>query len=182
MIRTTSSYEINDIGKELSDITKAINPSRIVEIGIGNGYSLKCFAENSGSYCNIWAVDLFDEFPFNRADEKTIREMFKSNLNVSIGKGNFYECYSYLADNSIDIIHIDVANNGEVYEFAVKHYLPKIRQGGVMLLEGGSEERDSVEWMVKYNKRKINPYLKSISDKYDITIIDRFPSLTIINK
>lgn len=51
-----------------------------------------------------------------------------------------------------------------------------------MLLEGGSEERDNVEWMVKYNKRKINPYLKSISDKYDITIIDRFPSLTIINK
>jgi predicted O-methyltransferase YrrM len=182
MVRTTSSYEINDFGKDLAQLVKAINPNFIVEVGIGNGYSLKSFVDNAGHDCDIYAVDLFDDFPFNRADYKTIRKMFHRYINIGIAKGDFFTFHENLIDNTVDIIHIDVANDGDKYEFAVENYLPKVKQGGVMLLEGGSEERDNVEWMVKYNKKKINPYLKSISKLHHITIIDKFPSLTIIKK
>ena len=34
------------------------------------------------------------------------------------------------------------------------------------MLEGGSVERDSVDWMVKYNKPKINDYLISIKNTH----------------
>jgi hypothetical protein len=51
---------------------------------------------------------------------------------------------------------------------------------GVMILEGGSEARDNVDWMDKYNKKKIKPYLDSISGDYIIHTINKFPSITII--
>jgi len=35
-----------------------------------------------------------------------------------------------------------------------------MKKGGVILLEGGSLERDNTEWMVKYNKPKIRPIIR----------------------
>ena len=87
-----------------------------------------------------------------------------------------------LDQKCIDIIHIDIANNGDVYDYALKHYLPKLTDNGILLLEGGSTERDEVEWMNKYNKPKINPVLKKYENEYSITVIGNFPSLTIIQK
>ena len=83
-------------------------------------------------------------------------------------------------DDSIDILHIDIANNGNVFEFAIKNYLPKVR--GVMILEGGSTERDSVEWMIKYNKPRIKPILQKYSDSVRITVLEDYPSITLISK
>ena len=77
-------------------------------------------------------------------------------------------------------MHIDIANNGDVFEFAIQNYLPKIR--GVMILEGGSEERDNVEWMNKYNKPKIQPVLKKYDNDVIITVLNDYPSLTLIKK
>ena len=50
----------------------------------------------------------------------------------------------------------------------------------VLLLEGGSVERDNVDWMIRYNKKPINSYIKSIDKYFEIEIINKFPSLTII--
>ena len=82
--------------------------------------------------------------------------------------------------SSIDILHIDIANTGDTYEFAIQNYLPKVR--GVMVLEGGSEERDNIEWMVKYDKPKIQPVLKKYNNDVIITVLEDFPSLTLIKK
>ena len=51
-----------------------------------------------------------------------------------------------------------------------------------MILEGGSEERDNVEWMNKFNKPKIQPVLKKYADSVRITVFDDYPSLTLIRK
>ena len=75
-------------------------------------------------------------------------------------------------------MHIDISNDGEVYDFAVKNYLPLVNK--VLLLEGGSVERDNVDWMISYNKKPINSYIKSIDKYFEIEIINKFPSLTII--
>ena len=44
------------------------------------------------------------------------------------------------------------------------------------------EERDNVEWMVKYKKPKINSFLQTIKDNYRYQIVEKFPSITIFYK
>ena len=61
-----------------------------------------------------------------------------------------------------------------------ENYIKKLSDNGIMILEGGSIERDNVEWMLKYNKPKINPVVKKYSYKYSIKLIKKFPSITII--
>ena len=102
--------------------------------------------------------------------------------NVKIEYGNFYELNNIIETN-IDIIHIDIANNGDVFEYAIKNYLPKLCENGILLLEGGSIERDKVEWMSKYNKPLIEPVIqKHIKNNLNIQVIGSFPSITIIRK
>mgnify|MGYP001281649730 FL=1 len=103
-------------------------------------------------------------------------ERFSKYSNVKIEKGNFYEYFQFI--NKIDLIHIDISNDADTYKFAVEHYLPLCNKA--LLLEGGSLERDNVDWMIKYNKPPINKYLKQINDNYEIEIIPKYPSITII--
>lgn len=177
-----SSYQQNNFYSEFNEITKEINPKLIVEFGILNGYSLSVFVISRNNKCGIHAYDLFDDFPYNAADYKKTTERFAKYDNLKIEKLDFYEGFKKYDNESIDILHIDIANNGDVFEFAINNYMPKITSGGCILLEGGSKERDEVYWMNEFNKRKINPYLESIKDKFNITIIEKYPSLTIIKK
>ena len=74
-----------------------------------------------------------------------------------------------------DTIHIDIANDGDVFEFAIKHYLPLLSLGVVMLLEGGSPERQGALDR-KYAKRPINP----VVTMHGLQVIGRHPALTIV--
>ena len=99
---------------------------------------------------------------------------------MKINKKNFYESVDDYDDSSIDILHIDIANTGDTYDFAINNYLPKVK--GIMVLEGGSEERDKVDWMIKYDRPKIQPVLKKYSNSVIITVLEDYPSLTFIKK
>jgi hypothetical protein len=174
-----SSYKKNNYDKIFQSICFSLNPQKIVEYGILEGYSLDSFVKY-GKNALIEANDLFDDFPYNSADYDFIRNKFIKNSNVSIYKRNFYESVNFYEDNSIDIFHVDIANTGDVFEFAIQNYLPKVR--GLMILEGGSEERDNVDWMIRYRKPKIQPVLKKYSNDAKITIMEDFPSITLIRK
>jgi len=51
----------------------------------------------------------------------------------------------------------------------------RIKKGAIVLFEGGSKERDQVEWISKYNKRPIG------EAKAPYTVIDSsFPSLSML--
>lgn len=180
-----SSLDYSDVFKVLIGV---VGPSKIVEFGILEGYSLDIFATHANSACEIIAYDIFDEFKGNHADLNIVNK-FKKYSNVSILLGDFYEKLKSFNDESIDIMHIDIANTGDVYEYAIEHGLKKITCGGIMILEGGSKERDVVDWMVKYNKKPIYPYIDKLNksrlvNQKNISIIqlDKFPSLTIIKK
>jgi hypothetical protein len=107
-------------------------------------------------------------------------DKYKNYSNVNIYKRDFYKSVNAYEDNSIDILHIDIANNGDTFEFAIKNYLPIVK--GMMIMEGGSEERDNVEWMIKYNKPKIQPILKKYESYAKILVLQDFPSITLIKK
>ena len=175
-----SSYQNKiDFGEILQTITFIKNPNVIVEFGILNGFSLRKFIQNSRSDTQITAYDIFEDFNGNHSERSIISE-FENINNLVIDYGNFYEKWKTIADNSIDILHIDIANNGYVYEFVFSHYISKMKPSGLVLLEGGSEERDNVPWMKKYNKPKMIPVIKKYQSKYDIKVLGSFPSMTII--
>lgn len=171
-----SSYNNNLSYKELlENIIFLKNPKKIIEFGILEGFSLKIFAQNKN--CKIIAYDIFEDFNGNGAKED-IKKEFKDYSNVEIYYGDFYKKYKEIQNYSLDILHIDIANNGEVYKFAIENYLKKIKKGGLMILEGGSIERDEVNWMIKYKKKKIIPYLKTLNLNYKT--FGKIPSITLI--
>lgn len=147
-----------------------------MEIGILDGYSLSSFVEHTNENTKIVAVDLFEKYEYKSSNYSTILERFSKYSNVKIEKGNFYEYFQFI--NKTDLIHIDISNDADTYKFAVEHYLPLCNKA--LLLEGGSLERDNVDWMIKYNKPPINKYLKQINDNYEVEIIPKYPSITII--
>ncbi|NVM37131.1 MAG: hypothetical protein HWN81_16150 [Candidatus Lokiarchaeota archaeon] len=175
-----SSYIKNNYCEIFKTLCFAYDPKFIVEFGILDGYSLDEFVNNSSHECKIEAYDIFDEFPYNSADQKYLTKKYEEYRNVSILRGNFYNSVELFKDNSIDILHIDIANTGDVYEFALKNYLPKVR--GVMLLEGGSYERDQISWMKQYDKQKIQPVLQKYDNNAKIKVLNNFPSITLIKK
>lgn len=179
----SSSYSKNSISYEelFKTISWLIKPSKIIEFGILNGYSLKAMVKSNPLTTVIDAYDIFERFNGNAAKREIIDE-FKPYSNVTVAEGDFYEQYKYIPDNSVDIIHIDIANDGSVYEFAFQHYIQKLTKNGIILMEGGSEERDQVEWMKKYNKVPITSVLSKYKNIYDIITIQTFPSLTIIKQ
>jgi len=160
-------------------------PKVIVEFGILEGFSLSNFIMGGFGMPNppsITAYDIFEEFVGNHATPD-IKEKFKDHPNVSIKKGDFFEVYKEIIDFSIDLLHIDIANDGKVYEFAVKNYMRKIASKGIMILEGGSEERDEIEWMKKDEKIKIKDFLKRHTElDFDYVTMEAFPSVTIIRR
>ena len=178
-----SSYKNQDInyGELIEAITLSKRPQSIVEIGILDGYSLQHFINSTDARTTkIQAFDIFDKFNGNHAKETELKERFKNNPQVSINYGDFYELHKELEGN-IDIIHIDIANNGDTYEYAIEHYFPLLSPSGLMLLEGGSPERDEIEWMNKYNKPKIGPILaKYMKNGATLKTFGKHPSLTII--
>jgi hypothetical protein len=176
-----SSYKENRLDQVFKTLCAVVKPKFIVEFGILDGYSLKTFKEYTDNNCLIEAYDLFDEFPYNAAVESDIKEKYEDD-RTKIFKKDFYGGVELFKNNTVDIIHIDIANDANVFKFGIENYLPKIKDGGVLIFEGGSEERDEVYWMNEFNKPKINPYLTSINSKYDITIIEDYPSVTIIKK
>lgn len=176
-----SSYTINNFSSIIKGLTFSKNPKLIVEFGILEGYSLNAFIESTSNNCEIHAYDLFDEFPYNTAVYDDIIEKFNQD-NIKIEKLDFYQGYKKYENKSIDILHIDIANDGNTYEFVFQNYMDKLKDDGIILLEGGSEERDNIEWMIKYNKIKIKTILKKYDKIYDILTLTEYPSLTIIKK
>ena len=174
----SSSYKKNDFDEIFKTICQKIKPMNILEIGILDGYSLNSFINHSSKECRILAVDLFEDYKYKNSNYDEIKKRFLQNKNVEIRHGNFFN--EFKRKNNYDLIHIDISNDGDIFKFALDNYLPITNK--IMILEGGSKERDSVEWMLKYNKPKINSFLQTIEDKYQFQIVDKFPSITIFHK
>lgn len=182
-----SSYNNSNLSYShmFQTLVASVNPKRVVEFGILKGYSLQCFADFCADECKIDAYDIFEKFNGNGANKNEICNMFSKSNNINIGELDFYIGWKNYMDKSIDILHIDIANNGDVYRFVIDKYLQKISDNGVIILEGGSEERDNVEWMTKYNKPSINDYLTELSvNRKDLIVstINVYPSMTIIRR
>jgi hypothetical protein len=107
------------------------------------------------------------------AIEKTKQNLQNYNVSqyVEFKELNFKEWIP----EDFDLLHVDISNDGNtIVELSIKCF-NQLKQGKHILFEGGSIERDNVDWMIKYNKQPINT-IKSI---INYTVIDKkFPSIS----
>ena len=157
-------------GDILSSIAFTQSPKTVVEIGILDGFSLEKLVQATGPTTKIMAYDI-------SANMEELQNKFKNHSRVEIQYGDFYNLNNII-DGNLDIIHIDIANDGNVYKYAVENYMNLLSRKGILVLEGGSRERDEVDWMKRYEKPPITEYLKSIT--LPRKTLGKFPSITMI--
>ena len=106
-------------------------------------------------------------------DTKATIESYGLADYVEFAEKDYYE---WLANpESFDLMHLDISNTGDTIEQTYN----KLPVGSKVVFEGGSIERDNVEWMIKYNARPIN----SIKTLVQYTVVDsNFPSLSFFEK
>jgi len=175
-----TSYSINDIGRTLYDLVLEHKPKKIVEFGVLYGYStvVMAMAIDEIGTGHIYANDLFEDYEFkNSTMPKTQANIDRYGLSkyVTLQKSNFEEWLKVPKD--FDLLHVDISNKGDTIERLYAIVKDQIDHGSVVVFEGGSEERDNVEWMKKYNCKK----LRDTEVPFEV-VNERFPSLSMIKK
>jgi predicted O-methyltransferase YrrM len=189
-----SSYIENDFGSVLKANIMGWKPSLPVELGILDGYSTLHIAQglkelhqlkHTSGERKFKAYDLFEDYTFKHGSKEEVEKMLAENgvLDyVEVIKGSAYDVHKNYANKSIDFLHVDISNTGKVLKDILELWHPKIMDKGLILFEGGSIERDNIEWMKKYNMPSIrqeilvNPIIKEF---YQYGTYLKFPSLTV---
>ncbi len=129
----------------------------------------------------ITGYDLFDAYPYRHAErDQVTRQVARSGLQdwVAIEASDIDDVHERW--ESVDFLHVDVSNNGDTYRRVFDHWSRRVRQ--VIVLEGGSTERDNVAWMLRYQKPAIAPALADLERAHpgwSFTVLAPFPSLTV---
>lgn len=176
-----SSYAENNLGKTLYDAVLEYKPKKIIDFGVLEGYSTISMAQALRDLSNggkVIAYDLFEDYPYRHsAMSKTKENINKYNLSefVTLKRKNFYDWIKNPED--FDLMHLDISNDGEIIKLAYNNLKKYLDKGSVLIFEGGTKDRDQVEWMIKYNKTPIYPLKKEIGYKI---LDERFPGLAIL--
>ena len=194
-----SSYIENNYGELIKQYIIAWQPASFVELGVLDGYStlnislgIKELAKLRGYLGKLDAYDLFEDYQFKHGNKEEVEKLLNDNgvsEFVNLVKGNAYEAYKNYPDmvldkvRGIEFLHIDISNTGKVIHDIMEVWHPKIGQRGLVFIEGGSEERDEIEWMKKYDMPSIKKEIESnplINKYYNYGTYFKFPSLTIL--
>lgn len=190
-----SSYADNNYGEVFETLVKQHDVRKVVELGVLYGYStihlatgLAANKKRTGVNGHLDAYDLWESYPYRHTTMTDTQAIINENGlqdYITLNKGDAFEAHNNHADGSVCLLHVDISNTGETIRKIMHHWHSKIRDNGFILFEGGSVERDKIEWMVKYNKPPLRHELFTnpvIEASYKITIDDRFPSLTVLHK
>ena len=177
VIGVESSYRENCLGDTLRSAVLNFRPKRIVEFGGYQGYSTIHMAQalRYMGRGHIIACDLWHKYPYRHTTmDVAQRNIERYNVEdyVTLWNADFD---TWLENPcAFDMLHLDISNNGDIIEKMLDGLRNHINNGAVIIFEGGSEERDKIEWMLKFNKRPINP----LRGKFRI-LDERFPSISI---
>lgn len=190
-----SSYIENDFGSVFRALILSNKPRLVVECGVLDGYSTFNIAHairfnrvERGIKCPFFAYDLWEEYDYKHGDFIEVEEMLeKQGLSdyCNLTEGDAFEVADVFYNNSIDFLHMDISNNGDTLLKTVNIWGNKISEDGMIVFEGGSYERDNVEWMVKYNFRSIRDVLMYEPEVYEnwiFQVLNSFPSMTLLWK
>ena len=173
-----SSYYKNNLGKTLYEWVLKTKPTKVIEFGCLYGYSTIAIglALKHLGHGKIKCYDLFENYQYKHSTiQQTIENVKLYGIEdyVEFIQMDYYEWLSNPED--FDLMHLDISNTGDVILETYNALKNKIEMGSIVLFEGGSKERDNVEWMIKYKATPIN----SVKDQTQYYIINpNFPSLS----
>ena len=184
-----SSYEENNYGDFFYSLMRVYQPETVVELGTEAGYSAYHIARGlkDNGKGHLYCYDLWEKYdaqkygfyavPKSTAEKnlEQYRGIISFNLEDALGVSEKYE--------AVDILHVDLHNEGEILEAVIPHWIDKVKQ--LIIIEGGSNERDQEGWVTKFNKQPIKKWLEDFSRRrgdIEYFTIEPFPSVTIIRK
>lgn len=184
-----SSYSENNYDSLFEAIAKIYNPELIVECGVLDGYSLLALARGAPD-ARVVGIDLFDDYEYKHGSKSTIyiRANELNIKNIELIQKDAFLAAEEFDDNSIDVFHCDISNDGDKLEKILNVWWRKVKKNGLILFEGGSKERDNVEWMKKYKKIPISKFKDSLAfgcyedGSVEFVTITPYPSITICRK
>ena len=182
-----SSYSINLYGDLIRSLILVNKPKSILEIGVLDGFSTLIIASTIKKIklkSKFDAYDLFENYQYNSSkyeDVLSLIKKFKLSKYVNLMNGDFLNIHKNYKNNSMDFAHVDISNNGNTINYFFEYYDKIMKEGSIILFEGGSILRDEVHWMKKYINKTINNN-SIINKKYNFITIDKYPSMTIFYK
>ena len=192
MKKIRSSYKENNYGNVFRALILGHKPKIVVECGVLDGYSTINIAHalrfnySMGIESEFYAYDLWEEYEYKHGELEEVKNMLiDQDLNdyVMLNEGDAFDIADVFNDVSVDFLHMDISNNGHKLLKTLKVWGDKISKDGMIAFEGGSEERDNVEWMIKFDFPSIREELinnPEVSDNWHIQIFKRFPSMTLL--
>lgn len=190
-----STYKQNNYGDLFYSTARVLKPRLVVEFGTYQGYSGMHLAaglrDNAEIRSELHLVDLWDNYQYRHCSIDATIGNFKRNglLEMPNVRVRFDECRAEFAtficpDGSIDLLHVDISNCGHTLQAIFEAWEGKLSPGATVIIEGGSVERDAYDWMVKFNRQKIRPWLQSdwVNERFDWVTFDPFPSVTVMRR
>ena len=158
-----SSYQPSAMGEVLYNAVLETGAKKIIDFGVLNGYSTVCMAmaaKLTGG--KVYGYDLFEDYEYNKPNTDRLKSNFKKydvDELIQLKKVNFYKWLNNIED--FDLLHLDISNDGDIISSLLKATNNK---NGLVFFEGGSQERDKQDWMLKHNKKPI----RDLKDKYKL--------------
>ena len=190
-----SSYIKNNYGAIFEKTVEIFLPHKCVELGVLDGYSTLHIArgmKNAVKFSNhpiqFNAYDLWEDYPYKHGTMKGVYQLlFDEGLEgyASLHKKDAFTVHEDYDDHSVCFLHVDLSNDGDILRRIIKRWDDKLSFGGLFLFEGGSDERDNVEWMKKYKRKSIKAEIESnpiLNKKYIYATYNAFPSLSVFLK
>lgn len=189
-----SSYAENNFGSVFRALILAQMPKVVLEFGVLDGYSTFFIASalrfneyHRNQPSVFYAYDLWEGYEYNHGDFDKVKKMLQDQhieRHVKLYHGDAFTMVNNVTNDTVDFLHIDISNDGDILEYVLKYWGPKMTKSGIIAFEGGSAERDKVEWMIKYKKKPIAPLLVDIhlSEEWAVQTFPMYPSMTLFFK
>ena len=185
-----SSYEKHNYADVFYAIITGWRPQLCVELGVLHGYSTIAIASGlkRNKAGHLEAYDLFDDYEFKHGQQDEVQKKINEagvESYITLNKADAYEIHNRYEDNSVHLIHIDISNTGETVRRMMELWDKKMIVGGIILFEGGTEERDKVSWMTDYKKEPMKTEIEHnpiIEAKYIFGTYLKYPGLTMLLK
>jgi len=104
---------------------------------------------------------------------------------VTLHKGDAFKVWKEHEEKSIWLLHIDLSNDGDILKRILELWNHKMVHCGIIACEGGTIERDGVDWMKKFKRKSIHDELLRNEIVNQNTVwgtYKKFPSLTVMLK
>ncbi len=130
-------------------------------------------------------VDLWERYPFRHCKVTDVEDRLLAhgfNNFVHLVNEDAAAAVDRFDDSSIDLLHVDLSNDGEKLTAIVPLYLPLLAPNGLLVIEGGSAARDRIGWMKEHSRPLIRNWLHSewVNERFTWTTLEPFPSVTLM--